>query len=87
MFQTPIDFSKRVNGFLRKREVLTWGWDIDPTDNAHSSYPVFADEHTKQVFVKKERLAREIQCVLCEAKYGPCEAESCFFKPEVPEHD
>jgi len=72
-------FSKEVNRRLEKRGVMAWEWELDPTDNCHGEYPVFKEDG-EQLFKEKEELFKKLNCLLCRARRGPCQAETCFFK-------
>ncbi len=79
VFGLPIEFSRQVNRHLVERGVLKWDYELDPTDNCHVTYPEFSEDG-EELYKKKERVFREMQCVLCEAKRGPCDREDCFSK-------
>ena len=81
IFNLALTFEKQVNSHLEKRGALTWDVELDPTDNCHSTYPVLTKEGG-EVFKEKQELFKRMNCLLCRAKHGPCQAESCFFKSE-----
>lgn len=79
VFGLPIDFARQVNKHLESRGVLRWAWDLNPTDNAHACHPEFTQDG-EELFRDKQRIYREMQCLLCKAKHGPCNVEKCWFK-------
>lgn len=82
IYSLMLNLRKEVIKKLQERDAFEWGWDLDPNDNVHSSYPIFKSDDAEEIFERTQALARDIQCLLCEAQYGLCDAEKCFFKKE-----
>ena len=75
-----ISIQKQVHNRLEKRGVLSWRWDIDPTDNCHAINPEFTGDGMK-LFFEAQELSKKINCLLCRAQYGShCTVEKCAFK-------
>jgi len=75
-----ISIQKQVQESLEKRGVLSWRWDMDPTDNCHAINPEFTGDGM-ELFFEAQELSNKINCLLCRARHGnTCNVERCAFK-------